>query len=141
MNSGNKTIAAFASGFIFAIGLGLGGMTQPSRVLGFLDVLNWDPTLMFVMIGAITVHGLTYPLVRRRRSPLLDPEWHVPKKTEITAKLVAGAALFGIGWGLAGYCPGPGIVSVASGNLAAAVFVTAMIAGLFVARKTFRQGP
>ena len=127
-----KALLAALAGALFGAGLILSGMTMPGRVLGFLDVLggHWDPTLAFVMAGAIGVHATTQRLVRRRGRPLLDECFHDPASTRIDASLIAGAAVFGIGWGLAGFCPGPALVSVASGLSAALVFCAAMVAGI-----------
>ncbi|HET9237728.1 MAG TPA: DUF6691 family protein [Oligoflexus sp.] len=126
-------LAAFAVGFIFAIGLGVSGMTQPEKVMGFLDVFgNWDPSLMFVMIGAIGVHAVAYRLIRKRSSPLLAGSWHVPTKKDLTPALMIGSVLFGLGWGLAGYCPGPAVTSLASFQFQAWLFVAAMLVGMLI---------
>jgi uncharacterized membrane protein YedE/YeeE len=120
-------------GFVFALGLGISGMTQPQKVIGFLDIFgNWDPTLIFVMVGAITVHFFTYKLIRRRARPLFSNVWHVPEKTKISRSLIIGSIVFGMGWGLAGYCPGPAITSLASFQLRPAIFVVGMLAGMLV---------
>src|SRR5690606_37556201 len=104
--------------------LGISGMTQPGRVVGFLDVFgDWDPTLAFVMAGAVAVHFITYRLIRKRKSPLWAPKWHLPTDRKLDSKLVLGAVLFGVGWGLAGYCPGPALTSLASFTLRPYVFV------------------
>lgn len=131
-----QNLVAFAVGFIFAVGLALSGMTQPQKVIGFLDPWNWDPALLFVMLGALLVHMLTYPLIRKRASPLLDTKWHVPTRNDVTPRLVVGAAIFGAGWGLGGFCPGPGVTSLASGDLRTVLFVAAMIAGMLAFQKT-----
>lgn len=118
---------AFASGLLFAIGLGIAGMTQPSRVLAFLDVLGaWDPSLMFVMIGAIAVYMPAFWSARR----VLAPRLHLPTRKDIDVRLVAGSAMFGVGWGLAGYCPGPALVSLATLTGPALLFGVAMFAGM-----------
>ena len=128
-------LAALVVGFIFAIGLGISGMTQPQKVVGFLDVFGkWDPSLIFVMVGGIIVHFVTYKLIRKRKSPLLHSSWHVPTKKEITPALVTGAVLFGIGWGLGGFCPGPAVTSLASFQLRPLLFVASMLAGMFLFR-------
>ncbi len=125
-----KNAVALLSGLVFAIGLGLSGMTQPSKVLDFLDVTgSWDPSLAFVMMGAIGVNVVLFRLVLRRSGPILGGVFQIPKRTDVDRRLLVGAAVFGIGWGLAGYCPGPGLVSLASGGAGAIVFVAAMIAG------------
>jgi uncharacterized protein len=125
----------FIVGFIFALGLGLAGMTQPQKVIGFLDIFgNWDPSLIFVMIGAIAVHFLTFKIITKRKSPLLASQWQIPNKRDITKPLVFGSFLFGIGWGLGGFCPGPAVTSLASFNLRAVVFVVSMLVGMALFR-------
>src|SRR5262249_60277357 len=128
-------LAALVSGLIFGFGLAISGMTQPTRVLGFLDVLGfasgtWDPTLAFVMIGALAVAAPGYLLARRREKPLLAPVSAWPKKTDIDRPLVAGAVLFGLGWGLVGLCPGPAIANLASLSSRRVAFVIAMAVGM-----------
>jgi uncharacterized membrane protein YedE/YeeE len=128
-----KSLTALVAGALFGVGLGVSGMTQPSKVIGFLDVAgHWDPSLAFVMIGAIAVHFVLLRLIVRRRAPLLDERFHLPTRDDLDAKLVLGAAIFGVGWGLGGFCPGPGVVSTASGGTTALVFVGAMLAGMLV---------
>ncbi len=130
-----NALSAFAVGVLFALGLGVSGMTQPHKVIGFLDVFgNWDPSLLFVMGGAVGVHWLAYRLILKRPAPLLSPKWHVPNKKEITPALVIGALLFGVGWGLAGYCPGPALTSLATVQTKPIVFVGSMIAGMYLFR-------
>ncbi len=126
----NQAIVAFIVGLAFALGLGLGGMTQPQKIVSFLDVTAWDPSLLFVMAGAVGVHGLLYPLVRRRKTPLLESQFHVPEGTCINLQLILGSLIFGIGWGIGGYCPGPAVVSMASGQTTAFVFVAMMLVGM-----------
>lgn len=133
-----QNLVAFFVGFIFAIGLAVSGMTQPQKVISFLDPWNWDPSLLFVMVGAIAVHALSYPLVKKRSSPLLDTKWHVPTRNDLTTRLVLGSALFGIGWGLGGFCPGPGVSSLAAGDVRVFAFVGAMIGGMLLFKKTER---
>jgi uncharacterized membrane protein YedE/YeeE len=126
-------LSAGLSGLLFALGLGLGGMTQPSRVLGFLDVTGaWDPSLAFVMAGALGVHiGLRY-LIRRREAPVLAASFPVIAQTRVDGRLVAGAALFGVGWGLAGYCPGPAFTTLATGGTEVLLFTLSMLGGMFL---------
>jgi uncharacterized protein len=126
-----------AAGFLFAVGLGVSGMTQQRKVIDFLDITGaWDPSLAFVMIGAIAVHALGRWLVRRRSRPLFDHRFHDPAPTLrlVDGRLVLGAALFGVGWGLGGFCPGPALVTAASaavvGARAPLVFLGAMMAGI-----------
>jgi uncharacterized membrane protein YedE/YeeE len=128
-----NNIAAGTVGFLFALGLGISGMTDPQKVLSFLDIFGqWDPSLAFVMIGAILVHFLLYRPIRGKRSPRFCSEWHVPTNSKITPSLIMGAVIFGMGWGLAGYCPGPAITSLATLNSRPLVFVAAMILGMFL---------
>lgn len=132
-----KTLmVSFFVGFLFAIGLGISGMTQPEKVIGFLDIFgNWDPSLMFVMIGAIGVHLFAYLfIIKKKSTPILSAEWHLPKHSKITKSLVIGSLLFGFGWGLAGYCPGPSIVSAVTLNEGVLVFVLSMIFGMVLYR-------
>lgn len=124
-------LAAFAAGVIFALGLGISGMTQPSKVIGFLDLAGrWDPSLALVMVGAIAVHAAAVRLIRRRPRPLLGERFDVPSRADVDARLLAGAAVFGIGWGLAGYCPGPAVTSTVSGLAAPLIFTASMLAGM-----------
>jgi uncharacterized protein len=128
-----QALVALISGLLFAFGLGLSGMTQPSKVFGFLDLFgNWDPTLIFVMVGAIGVHFIAYLAIKKRPSPILAPRWEIPKKTEITPALIIGGTLFGMGWGLGGYCPGPALVSFATFEYRTLVFLTSMLVGMFL---------
>lgn len=133
---GHQNMISFVVGFIFAVGLAISGMTQPEKIINFLNPSKWDPSLLFVMAGALGIHIIAYPLVRRRASPLLDTKWHVPTRKDITARLIIGSTLFGIGWGLGGFCPGPGITSLASGDLHAILFVGAMIVGMILFKRT-----
>jgi uncharacterized membrane protein YedE/YeeE len=127
---------ALVSGLLFGAGLLLGGMTDPRKVIGFLDVAGaWDPSLAFVMLGAIAVHFVAYRSVRGSAKPLFANEYAIPKLRRIDAKLVVGSAVFGVGWGLAGYCPGPGIVSLGAGRRGALVFVLTMLIGMFAGAK------
>ncbi|WP_437736342.1 DUF6691 family protein [Sorangium sp. So ce1335] len=144
---------ALLAGALFAVGLGVSGMTQPSRVIGFLDVAgDWDPSLAFVMAGAISVHLLAYRVLawqegrqraasragaaRAPRFPLLADRVHLPTRAGLDVRLFAGAALFGVGWGLAGYCPGPALVSLATGSRAVLAFAAAMVAGMVIEHLT-----
>jgi uncharacterized membrane protein YedE/YeeE len=126
-----KQISAFFCGWIFAIGLGVSGMTQPAKVIGFLDVAGrWDPTLMFVMGGAVLLGLVSFSWVLKRQTPVLADRFILPEKTRVDPCLLYGAALFGLGWGLSGYCPGPALVSLVTGNVSVIVFVISMMAGL-----------
>ena len=128
-------LAALVCGLVFGFGLAISGMTQPAKVLGFLDVLGlasgrWDPTLAFVMLGALAVAAPGFLLARRRARPLFAPAAAWPSKTDIDGPLLAGAVLFGIGWGLVGLCPGPAIANLATLSARVVVFVLAMAAGM-----------
>jgi uncharacterized protein len=126
-----KAAVAFLAGLAFALGLGLGGLTQPARVLGFLDVFGaWNPALLFVMGGAVATYAVLRPRVMHRRQPLLGGSFAVPERRDIDAALLGGAVLFGVGWGLVGYCPGPAIVALGAGVPQAALFVAAMMVGM-----------
>ena len=126
-------LSAFACGFVFAIGLVVGGMTQPGKVIGFLDVFGaWDPSLAFVMGGAVATHALLRPLVMRRGAPVFAARFSLPTLTAIDGRLLAGATLFGVGWGIAGFCPGPAIVATGAGAKRAILFAVAMLAGMFL---------
>lgn len=132
-------LAAFFSGLLFAVGLAIGGMTDPLKVVSFLDVTGgWDPSLAFVMGGAIAVYAPIYHFVTRRRQPLWHHAFVLPTRKDIDAQLLAGAVMFGLGWGLGGFCPGPAVVSAASLHSDALTFVAAMFAGMvivYVARR------
>jgi uncharacterized membrane protein YedE/YeeE len=130
-----KRVAAFTCGLVFALGLGLAGMTQPERVLAFLDVAGaWDPSLAFVMGSAVLVGLALVPVILARPRPWLGGRFVLPHAREIDVRLLAGAALFGVGWGLSGYCPGPALVSLVTGSWTVLVFVAAMAVGLRLAR-------
>ena len=127
-------LAAFVAGVVFALGLGVSGMTRPGKVLAFLDVTGrWDPSLAFVMLGAIGVYAPLSRLVLRRRTPVCAAVFALPTRRDIDARLLAGAAVFGVGWGLAGLCPGPAVTALASGKTTALAFVAAMVAGMAAA--------
>jgi uncharacterized membrane protein YedE/YeeE len=131
-NSTLSLIVSFLVGAIFAAGLVISGMTQASKVIGFLDITGaWDPSLAFVMIGAIGAHALAYHLwLKKRNRPYLAEVFALPHRKDIDKRLIGGAALFGIGWGMSGFCPGPALVSLVSGNESVLAFVAAMLAGM-----------
>ena len=120
-------------GWLFAIGLGISGMTDVTKVIGFLNLRgDWDPSLMGVMGGAIAVYAIAYRLIHRKRvEPVIENTFRIPTRTDIDTRLVAGAALFGIGWGTTGICPGPGITSMATGAQTSIAFIAAMTLGMF----------
>ena len=126
-----STVSAFASGAIFGIGLIVSEMVNPRRVQGFLDISgNWDPTLVFVMAGALLVATIGYKFVLSRQKPLFESSFSIPTNRIIDARLIIGAILFGVGWGLSGLCPGPAIVSLATLNPNIVIFIVAMIVGM-----------
>lgn len=128
-----RLLGVFVSGVVFALGLGISGMTRPEKIIAFLDVTGrWDPSLALVMVGAIASYSLLYRLVRRGDAPLFEESFSVPERREIDPKLVGGAALFGVGWGLGGFCPGPAIVALLSGAPVVFVFVGSMLSGMAV---------
>jgi uncharacterized membrane protein YedE/YeeE len=124
---------ALIAGLIFGLGLIFSGMTNPAKVIGFLDLAgNWDPSLGFVMAGAIVVSFLPFHLAKGRSMALLGGPIRLPTATDIDRRLVLGSVAFGAGWGLAGYCPGPALASLLSGGTKPLVFVIAMLAGMVV---------
>lgn len=126
-------LAAFTMGLLFGIGLIWSGMNDPLKVQNFLDLAgNWDPTLAFVMVGALLVTMPAFALLRRRSTPLLVPRFAWPGSVVIDRRLLVGAALFGIGWGLSGLCPGPALVNLAGGGRDIIAFVLAMVAGMWL---------
>ena len=134
-------ILSLLSGLVFGVGLILSGMANPAKVLGFLDLAGpWDPSLAFVMAGAIAVGAIAFALARRRTASLLGLPMRFPTATRIDARLVIGGLLFGIGWGIAGFCPGPALVAFGMGESKAVVFVVAMLAGMGVFEVLERRG-
>lgn len=130
---------AFLSGLIFGLGLILSGMANPAKVQNFLDITgNWDPSLAFVMIGAIAVGLIGFSLAKKRETSLLGKPVQLPTSTRIDRQLVIGSSLFGIGWGLAGICPGPALVTLSAGVAPALIFVISMLFGMLLYRWTFR---
>ena len=127
-------LAALLAGVVFGVGLALSAMVDPRKVLGFLDVTGtWDPSLALVLAGAVGVNFVGYRLVLRRRAPLLETRFTLPTAKHIDAPLLLGAAVFGIGWGLVGYCPGPAIAALAGGSPKVFGFLAAMVAGSMLA--------
>ena len=124
---------ALLAGTVFGLGLAVSGMINPAKVLGFLDVAGaWDPTLLFVMCGALAVTMPAFRYVLKRGQPWFAPGFALPGKADLDPRLIAGAALFGIGWGLVGLCPGPAVAGLVSGQAAAYAFVAAMLAGFLL---------
>jgi uncharacterized membrane protein YedE/YeeE len=125
-----KLLISLLSGLLFGFGLAIAGMTNPQKVLGFLDITgNWDASLMLVLGGAVGVTALCFRLILRRSAPVFDPEFHLPQKTAVDAPLIIGSILFGIGWGISGYCPGPAVALLAAPGRETLVFLPAMLAG------------
>lgn len=128
-----------ASGTLFGAGLALGGMTDPARIRGFLDIFgDWDPTLAFVMGGAVLVMAVAWRFVPRMASPFFASDFALPDRTDLTPQLIGGATLFGIGWGLAGLCPGPGFAILAIAPLQALVFLASLMAGMALHKVIFK---
>ena len=130
-----RQLPILASGVLFGAGLTLGGMTDPARVRGFLDLFgDWDPTLAFVMGGAVIVMAIAWRFQRKLTQPIFAEAFAIPSRNDLTAKLIGGSALFGIGWGIAGLCPGPGIAALVIEPISAVIFLVAMIAGMAFVR-------
>lgn len=130
-----KSFLVLVAGVLFGIGLSLSQMINPTVVIGFLDITgNWNPALMFVMVGALLVTTVGFRLVLKKSKPLFDSQFHIPSKKQIDKQLIVGAAIFGVGWGLSGYCPGPAVAGLALGQIETLYFVIAMIVGIKCAR-------
>lgn len=128
-------ITALLAGLLFGLGLIVSGMTNPQKVLAFLDVAGkWDPSLAFVMLGAIPVMALAYRYMRARQQTCLQQQVQLPTTRKVDIKIISGAAIFGIGWGLVGYCPGPALASLLGGAFSPVVFSLAMVAGMLLYR-------
>ncbi|MBW6452703.1 MAG: YeeE/YedE family protein [Methyloprofundus sp.] len=128
-------LVALLAGIIFGLGLALSQMIDPSKVLNFLDISgNWDPSLAFVMIGALAVTMITFRFILKRSTPVFESSFHVSKQTIINKPLIMGAAVFGIGWGMTGYCPGPAVASLGLLSMEGVLMVVAIYAGFFAER-------
>ena len=131
----NRALYAALAGALFGLGLAVSGMTDPDKVLNFLDVAGaWDPTLALVMGGALAVNASAYALTKRRAKPLFADAFALPTRVDLDARLLGGAALFGVGWGLVGLCPGPALASLGRGESEVLAFVAAMVAGMLAQR-------
>lgn len=131
MNRFAQVVTALVAGTVFGLGLAMSGMLDPARVRGFLDIFGvWDPSLAFVLGGAVTVALAGMTLLRRLRRPAFDEGFHLPATSPVDRRLVLGSAIFGIGWGMAGFCPGPALASLSLGLAPVALFVIAMLAGM-----------
>jgi uncharacterized membrane protein YedE/YeeE len=130
-----RYLIAYFSGIIFSAGLVIGGMTQPKKIVQFLDFAgNWDPSLAFVMGGAVLVTAVAFPFIQKRETPLVEDKFHLPSRSDIDWELVVGGGLFGVGWGLGGYCPGPALTGMVSGATMPIVFVVSMSVGMYLYR-------
>jgi len=135
-----RLVFAYAVGLVFGLGIVISGMANPAKVLNFFDVAGtWDPSLAFVMVGALAVAFAGYRLVLQRSAPVLNRRFHLPTATALDARLIGGAAIFGIGWGIAGFCPGGALPALGTGRWEVWVFTAALIAGI-VATRTIRSG-
>lgn len=137
MKKQHLTLAAsYLAGLLFSLGLAVSGMTDPARVVGFLDVAgNWDPTLMFVLGGAVITTFIGYRFVLKQPAPMLAGRFELPSKRDLDTRLLGGAALFGVGWGLSGYCPGPAIASLGGATLPLMAMLATMVLGWLIARR------
>jgi uncharacterized membrane protein YedE/YeeE len=141
MRTAPRVLAALLSGSIFGFGLALSSMLNPAVVRAFLDVTgDWDPRLAFVLAGAVPVAAVGFVLSRQFGRPAFDDRFHLPTKTKIDAPLVLGSAIFGVGWGMAGFCPGPAVTALSLGISPVAVFVAAMGAGMLIYRWMYAEG-
>jgi len=132
-----KLFSVLAAGLLFGLGLAISGMTHASKVLGFLDVAgDWDPSLLLVLGGAVGVSVVSFHFILRRSVPVLEPAFRLPNAKDVDGPLIVGAALFGIGWGISGYCPGPAIASLAAPNWETWIFIPAVLLGAFLHRLT-----
>ena len=130
-----RLFVALGTGILFGVGLAVSNMVNPAKVLGFLDVTgSWDPSLILVMAGALAVTSLTFPRILRQSGPILDSAFIVAAKSQIDTRLIGGSVIFGVGWGLVGLCPGPAVAALAYGNLEPAIFLVAMLAGMWLYR-------
>lgn len=130
-----RLFSTYLIGLIFGIGISISGMANPAKVLNFFDIAGyWDPSLILVMGGAVAVAFLGYRLVLRRPAPLIDPTFHLPDNPRIDRRLIGGSALFGAGWGIAGFCPGGALPALGTGKIEVFAFMAALIAGIFAAK-------
>ncbi|WFU41994.1 YeeE/YedE thiosulfate transporter family protein [Bradyrhizobium sp. CB82] len=141
-----SVLIQFAVGLIFGAGLLISGMSNPAKVLNFLDLAairagSWDPSLMFVMLGAVATAFIGFRLVLKRQRPLLGDTFHLPATNDLDPRVIVGPAIFGVGWGLAGFCPGPAFVALGYGTLASVLFVFAMMIGMAAARALAERQP
>jgi uncharacterized membrane protein YedE/YeeE len=130
-----SVIISLLVGMIFGIGLIIAQMTNPSKIIGFLTFgENWDPSLLFVMASAVFISFFAFSLAKKKNKTLLNLDFEIPKRTDIDSSLIVGSALFGIGWGMVGFCPAPAIVSLAFGNLQTLLFIVTMLIGMYLVK-------
>ena len=130
-----KNITAFISGLVFAIGLGISGMMDPNKVIAFLDLTGqWDPSLALVMGGALVVTFISFPIITKRNVPVYCEAFYMPNKSDLDWKLISGSILFGAGWGVAGFCPGPAIANLLTLNSVVLTFIGFMLIGMFLVK-------
>jgi len=136
----NKILSALLAGIVFGIGITLSGMVDPNKVVNFLDVTgNWDPSLMFVLGGAVITTAVAYRFIFAQGKPLFDEDFHLPTLLKIDSKLLFGSVLFGVGWGLIGYCPGPAVASIGFRPEEPLIVVVSMLAGLLLYKATSKS--
>ena len=137
-----RTCASFSCGVVFALGLGLAGMTRPEKIQGYLDFFGaWDPTLLFVMASGVTTFAIAHAVARRRPRPACDLRYFWPSRLSMDAKTAIGAGIFGVGWALAGFCPGPAITSLITGQGTVIAFVFGMLGGILLFQRGFARVP
>ena len=137
-STSTRATLAFGTGLLFGGGLTISGLINPAKVLNFLDVFGrWDPSLLVVMAAAVAVTFIGFRFVLRRPAPLFAETFQLPKRTDLDKRLITGAVLFGLGWGLAGFCPGPALTAIAIAGEPAVMFVLAMVVGMFLADQLF----
>jgi len=130
-----RLVLSYLIGLIFGVGIAVSGMANPAKVLNFFDVAGiWDPSLIFVMGGALIVTFLGYRVVLRRPKPVIDATFHLPDNPKVDARLLGGSAIFGIGWGIAGFCPGGALPALGTGRIEVFAFVAALVVGIYVAK-------
>jgi uncharacterized membrane protein YedE/YeeE len=130
-----RLVATYLIGLVFGTGIAISGMANPAKVLNFFDIVGtWDPSLALVMGGALAVAAAGYPIVLGRTAPLFDPRFHLPSATALDARLLGGAAIFGVGWGIAGFCPGGALPALGTGRAEVFIFVAAAVVGILAAR-------
>ena len=134
-----RLTAAYLIGLIFGLGIVISGMVNPAKVLNFFDVAgSWDPSLAFVMGGALLITAIGYRFVLNQNSPVLDTQFQIPQSRKVDMRLIGGAAIFGIGWGMAGFCPGGALPAVGTGRIDVLLFVAALVAGIYAAQMMMR---